>query len=128
NKVQLALDGMKVFNFALNEVPPNVRALLEHKGKTIDDPDFFIFHQANYLINESIRKKLKISPEKYPYSIRQFGNTSSASIVLGMVTAIRESLLSKPNQIVLAGFGVGLSWGSVYMDCDPLVIPPLVEI
>ncbi len=95
NKFHIALDGMEVFNFSLREVAPNIRTLLEYVGHELDGIDYFVTHQANKLMNESIRKKLKIDPEKYPYSIMNFGNTSSASIPLTIVTALRDEVMGE---------------------------------
>jgi 3-oxoacyl-[acyl-carrier-protein] synthase III len=127
NKRNLWLDGIEVFNFSLREAAPNVKALLDHNGSTTDDYDFFIFHQANKLMNESIRKKLKLPVEKVPYSLKDFGNTSSASIPLTMVTEIGKTLRDKKN-IVLSAFGVGLSWASASIKNTEITCLPLIEI
>ena len=128
NRLHIALDGMEVFQFSLREVPPNVRALLEHLGKSIDDIDYFIFHQANRLMNESIRKKLLVPAEKYPYSMGEYGNTSSASIPLTMNATLSEKLSGGHVKLLLSGFGVGLSWGSVYLETDRVFCPEIIEI
>lgn len=114
-KKHLALNGMDVFNFALKEVAPSIKQMLENFDINIDDIDYFVLHQANKLINESIRKKLKVAPEKVPYSIQNFGNTSSASIPLTICTCLKEKIESDQLTLVLAGFGVGFSWGSVVL-------------
>lgn len=111
-KRDLALDGMDIFNFALKEVAPNINALLGASGVAREALDYAVLHQANKLINETVRKKLKIEPEKTPYSIELFGNTSSASIPLTMCHALGEALKSKPLTLLLSGFGVGYSWAS----------------
>ena len=84
-------------------------------------------HQANYFMNNKIRKKLKIPEEKVPYSMPLFGNTSSASIPLTLVTAC--SLRTRRSKIAVCGFGVGLSWGTGYFELDEnVMISDLVEI
>ncbi len=128
NKFHIALNGVEVFNVSLREVAPNIRALLEYSGKELDGIDYFVTHQANKLMNESIRKKMKIDPEKYPYSIKNFGNTSSASIPLTIVTALQEEVRSRDLNILFSGFGVGLSWGSVVLKTDKIYCPGLIEI
>jgi len=128
NKFHIALNGMEVFNFSLREVPPNIRALFQYSGVEQDGIDYFVTHQANKLMNESIRKKLKIAPEKYPYSIMNFGNTSSASIPLNIVTALQEEMKNKDMKMLFSGFGVGLSWGSVILKTDKIYCPDLIEI
>ena len=124
----MSLDGMKVFNFSLREVAPNVRELLKFIGDPKEKFEYYVFHQANLLMNEAIRKKLDIGPERVPYSLREFGNTVSASIPLTMVTELRGQLRQKKINLILAGFGVGLSWGSVSCTTDRIVCPELIEI
>jgi 3-oxoacyl-[acyl-carrier-protein] synthase-3 len=79
-------------------------------------------------MNESIRKKLKIESKKVPYCMDEFGNTSCASIPLTLVTRRREQLISKKLNHIACGFGVGLSWGSVYFETDNITVPELIEI
>jgi 3-oxoacyl-[acyl-carrier-protein] synthase-3 len=124
----MSLDGMKVFNFSLREVAPNIRELLKFNGEPKEKFDYYIFHQANLLMNEAIRKKLAIGADRVPYSLRQFGNTSSASIPLTMVTEIRSQLRQQRVHLILSGFGVGLSWGSASCMTDRIVCPELIEI
>lgn len=126
NKFNIALDGIKVFNFSLREVKPNVNALLHYAGRTTEDIDCFVFHQANKLMNETIRKQLKLSPEKVPYSLRNFGNTSSASIPLTIVTELQKQVSSEKLSLLLSGFGVGLSWGSVMLQTENIICPEIL--
>ena len=128
NRLHIALDGMEVFQFSLREVPPNIRSLMQDAGKSMEEVDFFVLHQANRLMNESIRKKLLIPAEKCPYSMGEYGNTSSASIPLTINHAIREQMEKGRVKLVLAGFGVGLSWGSVYLETDKIVCPEIIEL
>lgn len=125
---QLELNGHTIFNFALREVAPNLKELLANQQSSIDTYDYFIFHQANLLMNESIRRKMKLPKEKVPMSIREFGNTSSASIPLTMITEMREALMTQSCALLLCGFGVGLSWGSATLTTDKLCCPKLIEI
>jgi 3-oxoacyl-[acyl-carrier-protein] synthase-3 len=124
----LELDGMEVFNFSLREVKPNVLGLLEYAKCETDDVDYLIMHQANKLMNESVRKKLKFPVEKTPYSINKFGNTSSASIPLTIVSELKDELRNKGKRMLFSGFGVGYSWGSVLVDFNNVIISELVEI
>lgn len=126
--IDCIIDGPKIFEFAVDKVPVSVSRLLEGIGVSVDDVDSFIFHQANRLINETIRNKLKISSEKHPYSIDLFGNTSSASIPLTITTSLSRQLEMGVNKLVLCGFGVGLSWASAYVETDGICCPGLVEI
>jgi len=122
------LDGIKVFNFSLREVVPNMKNLLKAANIDIASIDYFVLHQANMLINETIRKLLKESPEKFPYSINTYGNTSSASIPLTIVHALGEVIREHPLRLLLTGFGVGLSWGSVVVETDKIVVNNVMEI
>lgn len=128
NRLQIALNGIEVFNFSLREVVPNIKTTLKHFNRELAEFDYLLFHQANRLINETLRKMLKADPAKVPYSIREFGNTSCASIPLTMVTQIRETLREKPHKLLLSAFGIGLSWGTVLIETDGIAVPPLTEL
>lgn len=125
NRFNIALDGIKVFNFSLREVKPNINKLLLEFGLTIDDVDYFVFHQANKLMNETIGKQLKLDAEKVPSSLKEFGNTSSASIPLTIVTELSNKVKNSELTLLFSGFGVGLSWGSVILKTDKIVCPPV---
>ena len=122
----LSLNGMDVFNFSVREAPANITAVMNRCGKTAEDYDFLIMHQANLLMNETIRKKLKIPAEKVPYSLADYGNTSSASIPLTIVSQLAERA-QQPARWLFSGFGVGLSWGSVSLETDHIVCLPVIE-
>lgn len=128
NNCQLDLNGMDVFNFGITQAPKSVKELLLFSNKNSDEIDFFVFHQANKLMNETIRKKMKISSEKVPYTLKNFGNTSSATIPLTIVSELSEIVSTQNRSLVLCGFGVGLSWGSVLLNLDNIVCPDLIEI
>lgn len=117
-KKHLALDGLEIFNFALREAAPNIKKLLEYSNTSINDIHYFVFHQANKLINESLRKKLKLDLERVPYSIDLFGNTSSASIPLTICHQLKSELAAQKQTLLLCGFGVGFSWGSLICEVE----------
>jgi len=127
SRLNVELDGIEVFNFSLREVVPNIKALVKYSEKSLDDVDYLVFHQANFLINNTIRKMLKVAPEKVPYSIREYGNTSGASVPLTMVSQLREQLTKSRVKLLLSAFGVGLSWGSVLLETDQIVCPEVIE-
>lgn len=79
-------------------------------------------------MNEKIRKKLSLEEERVPYCIERFGNTSCASIPLTFVSCLRDELRNGKKNIIGCGFGVGLSWGSIYFETDKIVVPELLEI
>ncbi len=124
----LELDGMDVFSFGITKAPKSVKELCVHFGIDTGNVDLFTFHQANRMMNEMIRKKLKLPGDKVPYCLDEFGNTSCASIPLTLVTREREKLTTGKLAHVACGFGVGLSWGSVYFETDRIVVPKLTEI
>lgn len=128
NSLQLELNGMDVFSFGISKAPSSVNGLLQHYSIDKEAVDCFTFHQANLFMNEKIRKKLKLPAEKVPYSLRDFANTSCASIPLTLVTQRADALKSGKMKHVACGFGVGLSWGSVCFETDKIKVPELVEI
>ena len=126
--MQTIMKGMDVFAFGITTAPKSVKKLASEYHLDLDKIDYFIFHQANKMMNEKIRTKLKLSEEKVPYSMTHFGNTSSASIPLTIVTEIRDKVMHKPTEFIACGFGVGLSWGTMYFKTDNLVVSKLVEL
>jgi 3-oxoacyl-[acyl-carrier-protein] synthase-3 len=123
NRLQIELNGIEVFNFSLREVVPNIKTTLKHFNHTIDEFNYIVFHQANRLINETLRKMLKVEPERVPYSLKDYGNTSCASIPLTLVSQLRAELQSKPLNLLLSAFGIGLSWGTVLLETDGIIVP-----
>jgi 3-oxoacyl-[acyl-carrier-protein] synthase-3 len=129
NGEQFNMKGMDVFNFGLREVPKDIKNLLAFSGKTINDIDLIIYHQANKFMTEFFSKKLKFSEERTPYSISKFGNTSSASIPLTIVSELHDiDRYINRNKVILSGFGAGLSWGSALVDLSNVKISDLVEL
>jgi 3-oxoacyl-[acyl-carrier-protein] synthase-3 len=127
NRMQVSLNGIEVFNFSLREVVPNIKTTLKHFNRQLDEFDFLLFHQANRLINETIRKMLKVDPARVPYSLHDFGNTSCSSIPLTMVTQIRNGLCNRSQKLLLSAFGIGLSWGTALIETDGIIVPELTE-
>ena len=122
------MDGMGVFAFGMSTAPKSVKALCEAYSLDLEGIDFFLMHQANHYMNEKIRKKLKMPEDKSPYSMGDYGNTSSASIPLTIVTQCREDFAKKKLKNLGTAFGVGLAWGSVYFETDKIICPELVLI
>lgn len=126
NKLDLELDGMDVFSFGITKAPKSVKDLISHFNINIDEVDYFTFHQANKFMNEKIRKKLKISEDKVPYTLKDFGNTSCATIPLTMVNQLSAELSSSKLNHIACGFGVGLSWASCFFKTENIVCPELI--
>lgn len=127
NPLQLHLEGMDVFSFGISKAPSSVNLLMDTFNINKEEVDYFIFHQANLFMNEKIRKKLKLPIEKVPYSLKDFGNTSSASIPLTLVTQVNYRLNNDSLSHIACGFGVGLSWGSVYFKTNKITCLDLLE-
>jgi len=123
---QIYMDGMDVFNFALRVVPKGIKDLLNKIDKPLDDIDYIVFHQANRFMTDFFVKKLKFQNEKVPYCIDRFGNTSSASIPLTIVSEL-ENKLTCNKKTIMCGFGAGLSWGTVYYEFKNCHVSPLIN-
>jgi 3-oxoacyl-[acyl-carrier-protein] synthase-3 len=122
------MDGPEVFAFALQRVPGLVKTVLKSAGCGLESIDSVVFHQANRFMLEYLAKRIKIPPEKFVISMEDYGNTSSASIPLAMTTSgVRERLENSSARLLLAGFGVGLSWAAAVLQCGPGVFPKLLE-
>ncbi len=128
NNCNLIIEGMDVFSFGITYVPKNINNLLSFYSIDKEKIDFFIFHQANMMMNKMIVKKLKLPAEKVPFSLNNFGNTSSASIPLTIVSELNDNLLNQKKDILLSGFGVGLSWGCVFVNNCKIDFLGLTEI
>lgn len=129
NRLQTRMKGMDVFSFGITTAPKSVKKLGEHFGFDYQEADYLILHQANMKMNNMIAKKLKFEPERVPSCMYHFGNTSSASIPLTIVTELGGGeKLKGQTKFLCCGFGVGLSWGTVRFDTKDLVVSELVEI
>lgn len=119
------LNGTEVFNFTITEVPKNISGFMKFCNISDSDVDLYVLHQANLLMLKHIASKLKIPMSKLPICIDKFGNTSGASIPLTLVDRI--SNVDKGNiRLILSGFGVGLSWGTLYLDIDKSACLPII--
>lgn len=116
----LFMDGAEIFSFTLQEVPPLVRQTLALANWTLNDVSSVVMHQANTFILNQLAKRIELSADKMPLSIGEFGNTSSATIPLTMAANLNSHLTVAPQKIMMVGFGVGYSWGSVALECGPM--------
>lgn len=128
NRLQSRMKGMDVFSFGITWGAKAIKRLAEHFGFDYQECDYFVFHQANLLMNEKIRTKLKLPKEKVPYCLQDFGNTASASIPLSIVSQLRGQVEKRKVSWIACGFGVGLSWGAVRFETENIIISELVEI
>lgn len=111
----LKMNGREVFKFAVNVMPETTIKSLERAGMTIEDIDLIVPHQANYRIVSSAAKKLGLPEEKFYMNLNKMGNTSGASIGLAFDEAYKKGLIKKGDNLVLVGFGAGLSYASLVL-------------
>ena len=121
------LDGMDVFSFAISKVPKSIKKVLEKKGLTTSDIDYVILHQANKLINDTIKKKLKLTDEQVPSSIEEYGNTSGATIVQNACARLSKELSTGHHSLIACGYGVGLSWATVYFEINDMYCSEIID-
>jgi len=110
------MDGSEVFAFTLDAVPDLVGKTLEKNNENIDSIDLYVFHQANKYMLDFLRKMLKIEQEKFYIYLAEVGNTVSSTIPIAIYEAMKAGRLKKGMKILLAGFGVGYSWGGVVLN------------
>jgi len=115
SKDHLFMNGGEIFNFTLDTVPKLMANVLEKNGTTKENIDLFVFHQANKYMLNHLRKKLGIEEEKFYYYLEKVGNTVSSTIPIAMYEAMKENKIQKGAKVLLAGFGVGYSWGGTLL-------------
>ncbi len=112
HELALRMNGPEIFNFTLGVVPRSVKESLSKLGLGLEDIDLFVLHQANAFMLEHLRKKIGIPEEKFLVAMRNTGNTVSTSIPMALREAELQGKLRSGMRILLAGFGVGLSWAA----------------
>ena len=121
------MKGGDVFNFVISEIPKDIKRLCVETSNDIADMDYYIFHQANNFINSYIAKKMKLDTSKIPSTIHKYGNTSSVSVPLTIVSELQGKLCGR-KQLMLSAFGVGMAWATAivpFVDCK---ISDIVEL
>ncbi|MEE3485549.1 MAG: ketoacyl-ACP synthase III [Bacteroidales bacterium] len=116
------ISGMDVFSFAITRPPISIKKIMGKYGLTIDNVDYFLIHQANKLIVDRIVKKLKLPLEKTPYDLQEFGNLGGASIPMLMTYNLHEELQSRPLTLLCSSFGLGLTWGTMILRTQKMVV------
>lgn len=115
------MDGSEVFNFVQTEVPGMIENILQTAKTSIDDIDYFLFHQPNKFMLKKLAEKVGIPPEKLPMNlVEKYGNPSGASIPLVTIENLREQLMQGTFRCCLSAFGSGLAWGAIVMDIGGL--------
>ena len=125
---ELFMDGAEVFAFTIREVPALISEVLAASGWSRDQVDYFVFHQANKFMLTHLAKSMKLLMTKVPFSLKEYGNTSSASIPITINSELGEAIRTRPHKLLMAGFGVGYSWGACTANCGPIVAPPVILV
>lgn len=116
NDANFYMNGSEVFSFSANKAPELVSDLLSKSKLNFDDIDYFVFHQANQIILETIGRKLKIPKNKLIVDIENTGNTVSSTIPIALHNAKVSGKIKTGDTLLLAGFGVGFSWGGTIFE------------
>jgi len=106
------MDGQEVYKFATKQVPACIQDVLDKAGLIVDDVDWFMLHQANVRIIESVAKRLRVDIAKFPMNIHRIGNMSSATIPVLLDEWNRSGKIKEGDRLVLSGFGAGLTYGA----------------
>lgn len=112
----LTMEGTQVFKFAVETVPACMDAVLKKSGLTIEDIDFFVFHQANARIIDLAVRKYRIPPEKYYKNIDRYGNTAAASVPLVLSELEEQGRIGPGSRLLTVAFGGGLTWGGAVIE------------
>lgn len=119
-KPKIHMNGSSVFMFTMSQVPLNIITLLKDCGLSIEEIDMFVFHQASKIVLDTLKEKLKINDSNFFCNSEKIGNTVSSSIPIALKEADELSMICDGDQILISGFGVGLSWGSCIINWSKL--------
>lgn len=120
------MDGMDVFSFAITKVPKALKKLCAEYDVNLEDVDHLVLHQANKLIVEAVAKRLKMPSEKVVLGMRNYGNTTNASIPLAIVSECSDEYRNNHQRSLVCGFGTGLSWGTAFFETEKLILPDVI--
>ena len=121
------MNGADVFNFVIVEVPKDIKRLMEAAGEDIQSMDYYVFHQANAFINNHIAKKLKLDADKIPWTIQKYGNTSSVSVPLTIVSELKDKMQGQ-KKLLMNAFGVGMAWATAVVPFVNCRVSEIVEV
>ena len=114
----LQMNGSDLFNFTIQRVPPLISDTLAMAQKSVDDIDYYIFHQSNQFMMKHLVKKCGLPADRTPIILDRFGNTGGPSVPLTITQALSVEAIEKPLSLMLLGYGVGLSWSSALVHID----------
>ena len=111
----LYMNGGAIFNFTLDAVPGMIQQLLEKHHLSQDDINYYVFHQANKFMLSTIRKFCVLPKDKFYLNMENVGNTVSSTVLIGLKDCIERQVIKPNDTVMIAGFGVGLSWGGTIL-------------
>jgi 3-oxoacyl-[acyl-carrier-protein] synthase-3 len=115
-KPEIFMDGKKILLFTMGNIPDLINSILKRNKLTIEEIDFFIFHQASKIVIENLIRKMQLNKNKVYFNLENTGNTVSSSIPIAIAELMKNKLLKKNSKILLAGFGVGFSMGATIIN------------
>jgi 3-oxoacyl-[acyl-carrier-protein] synthase-3 len=113
---ELYMDGPEIFNFTIETIPKLVRDVCSKNGLGLSNVSYTILHQANKYILEFLTKTIGLEPEKVHIDLWEYGNTVSNTIPIALKDCLDKNIVKPQNNVLLAGFGVGYSWGAVVLN------------
>ena len=126
--IHLSMRGLDVLQYCARYVTPSIIELLRFAKVDVNSPDYYIFHQANRVLNDCLSRQLGLPAHKVPETLSEYGNTSCATIPVTMCRRLEQQLSCSSTSLVLCGFGAGFSWGSSLIASSTVFCPPPLEI
>lgn len=111
----LYMNGGAIFNFTLDAVPSMMKDILEKNNIQKDDVDYYVFHQANKFMLNTIRKVCVLPKDKFYINLTETGNTVSSTVLIGLKNCMECGIIKPSDKVMVSGFGVGLSWGGTVL-------------
>lgn len=111
----LYMNGGAIFNFTLDAVPTMMKQILEKNGIEKEEVDYYVFHQANKFMLNTIRKVCKLDIDKFYINLVETGNTVSSTVLIGLKDCLENGTINAGDNVMATGFGVGLSWGGTML-------------
>lgn len=111
----LYMDGSAIFNFTLDAVPAMMKDILAKNAIQQEDVDYYVFHQANKFMLNTIRKVCVLPKDKFYVNLEETGNTVSSTVLIGLKECLDKGVIQKDMKVMISGFGVGLSWGGTIL-------------
>lgn len=109
------MNGSAIFNFTLEAVPAMMSEILAKNNVAKDNVDYYVFHQANKFMLNTIRKVCVLPKEKFYVNLEETGNTVSSTVMIGLKQCLEAGTIKPGMKVMVTGFGVGLSWGGTIL-------------